>query len=232
LDEAYALIAQVDRAIAHAREAGRGMRGELRIGYSPSSMMSILPGALRAYRAGHPEVRLTLRALAPAPLLEALERHEIDAGVLLEQRARVRSAALDVRRIGSLPFALVLPEGHRLAREHPVAIEEIGRETLILYARDLTDVYGIVVAMCRERGFAPARIQEVDRIEAILGLVAAGEGVSIVPRAYDSLVFRGVVYASLSPAPQPMAMIVARNRNPDSALAEGFVETCRLAAGE
>jgi DNA-binding transcriptional LysR family regulator len=227
LAEARELVAHLDRAISHAREAGRGLRGELRVAYSPSTMMSTLPLAIRAYRVGHPDVRITLRALAPTALLEALGRREIDVGVLLDRHGAARLPDIDMRRIGSLPFAIVLPEGHPLAGRHALAIEEIGSETLILYARHLTDVHDIVVGMCRERGFTPARIQEVDRVEAILGLVAAGEGVSIVPRVYESLLFRGVEYAALSPAPKPISMVVARNSAAHSTLAEAFVATCR-----
>jgi DNA-binding transcriptional LysR family regulator len=67
---------------------------------------------------------------------------------------------------------------------------------------------------------------EADRVETILGLVAAGEGVSLVPRAYESLGFRGVAYLGLKPDPDPVAVVVVRNKNTHSKLAQEFATTC------
>ncbi len=230
LVEARALVAQLDVAVTYAREAGRGLRGELRIGYTPSAMMSTLPSAIRAFRIGHPDVRLRLRAMPINALIDALRAHEIDSAAFLAQPDVRRFAEIDARRIGSLAVGGVVPSGHRLARRRSFAIEDIGTDTLILYARDIGDVYDVVMAQCRERDFVPARIEEVDRVETILGLVAAGEGISIVPRVYETLAFRGVVFRPLRPAPDPFAMLVARGRDARSELAAAFIATCEASA--
>lgn len=231
LIDARRLVAGLGEAVAHAREAGRGMRGELRVGYTASAMMSSLPAAIRAYRADRPDVRIALRSLEPGLILDALRRRELDVGVLLEQRDRSRLAEIDVRRIGSLALAAVVPEGHRLAHRRAIALEEIGREPLIVFSRRLGDIHEVVLALCRERGFVPARIEEADRVEAILGLVAAGEGVSVVPRVYETLGFRGVAFTALRPAPQPFAMVVARRSGAQSELAAAFATVCERIGG-
>ncbi len=63
-------------------------------------------------------------------------------------------------------------------------------------------------------------------METLLGLVAAAEGFSIVPRIYEALRFAGLTYVALSPAPKPLAIIVAGNRDARSKLADDFVELC------
>jgi DNA-binding transcriptional LysR family regulator len=230
LVEARLLVAQLETAVTYAREAGRGLRGELRIGYTISAMMSKLPSVIRAFRVDHPNVRLRLRAMALGELIDALRRHEIDSAVFLAQPDLRRFADLDARRIGSLVVGGVVPKGHRLAQRPSFSIEEIGTDTLILYARDVGDIYDVVMEQCRKRDFLPARIEEVDRVETILGLVAAGEGVSIVPQVYETLRFRDVVYRPLRPAPEPFAMLVARGRDARSELATAFIALCELSA--
>jgi DNA-binding transcriptional LysR family regulator len=185
LGEARALVAGLDGAVARARETARGLRGELRIAYTISAMVSTLPSAIREYRTSHPDVRITLRSMDTTSLIAALETREVDAGVFVTQGDLRRFEGITARRIGSLPMAVVLPASHRLATRRSIAIGDLGDEALITYARARTEIHDIVIGICRERGFEPARIEEVDRMETLLGLVAAAEGFSIVPRIYD-----------------------------------------------
>jgi len=162
--------------------------------------------------------------------VESLRRREADVAVLLVQRDLLLLAEIETRTIGSLAMGVVVPQGHRLARRSAIALEEIGDETLILYARRLADIHDVVLGLCRERGFVPKRIEEVDRIETILGLVAAGEGVSVVPRLYETLAFPGIAYTSITPVPEPFTMVVARTNEARSSLTTAFVETCERVA--
>ena len=226
LAEARQIIAQIDTAALHAREAGHGLRGELRVGFSFSAMMWTLPSAIRSYRRDHPNVRLRLRALALSEIVDALRHHEIDAAIFLAQPDLHRFGDLNARVIATVETGAIVPAGHRLAQRSSFPIEEIAGDTLILYARAVGDLYDHVLAQCRARGFTPARIEEVDRVETILGLVAAGEGISIVPRIYQTLGFRDIAYRTLSPSLEPFAMIVANGSPTGNDLAAEFVEHC------
>jgi DNA-binding transcriptional LysR family regulator len=106
LGEARALVAGLDGAVARARETARGLRGELRIAYTISAMVSTLPSAIREYRTSHPDVRITLRSMDTTSLIAALETREVDAGVFVTCRratasrpgARSRSATWETKR--------------------------------------------------------------------------------------------------------------------------------------
>jgi DNA-binding transcriptional LysR family regulator len=230
LSQGRAIVAQLELATARAREVGRGLRGELRVVYTASAMMSRLPAAIRAYRVGHPDVRINLRAMSLPAVVNALRTRDADVGVALAQRDLSEDGDLVVRSIASVEVMMVVPEGHRLARRTAIAIEEIGEERLILFARHLADLYDVTLRLCRERGFVPSAIQEVDRVETILGLVAAGEGVSIIPGVYESLGFRGIAYLALNPSPVPFTFIVAKNAAVTSALANDFAAACAASA--
>jgi DNA-binding transcriptional LysR family regulator len=232
LPEARAIVAQLELATANAREVGRGLRGELRIVYTASAMMSGLPAAIRAYRLGHPEVRISLRAMSLPAVVNALRTRDADVGVALAQRDLSKDGDLVVRSIASVEVMMVVPEGHRLARRSAIAIEEIGQERLILFARQLADIYDVTLRLCRERGFVPSAIQEVDRVETVLGLVAAAEGVSIIPRVYESLGFRGIAYLALNPSTVPFTFVVAKNAAVTSVLANEFADACSRIANE
>jgi DNA-binding transcriptional LysR family regulator len=159
-------------------------------------------------------------------LLDALRRRELDAGVLLEQLDHSRLDGMDVRCIMRIPLGVALPVSHRLAKRRAIRVEDLDTDTLVLYSRALADIYDTVVALCRARGFTPARIEEADRVEAVLGLVAAGEGISIGPAIYSMFNFPGVAFAALTPAAKPLSLIVARNPEAKSGLAAAFVSKC------
>jgi DNA-binding transcriptional LysR family regulator len=141
----------------------------------------------------------------------------------------VRSAEFIRRTIATVGLGAVVPAGHPLAARRTFAIEEIGAETLILYGRDAGDVYDVVLAQCRERNFIPAHIEEINRVETILGLVAAGQGISVVPQVYETIGFPGVAYRRLAPPPEPFELVVAQSADARSPLADAFSETCERA---
>lgn len=230
LREARAILAQIDLAVANAREVGRGLRGELRLVYTPSAMMSRLPAAIRAFRSSHPAVRINMRGLSLPAALDALRSRDADVAVALAQRDISDDGEIDVRAVSSLDVRMVVPEGHPLASRGAIAIEEIGTERLILYARQLADLFDITMQLCRERNFVPAAVQEVDRVETVLGLVAAGEGVSIIPRVYETLGFRGISYLELDPSPAPFSFVVVTHAGVHSQLATEFADTCSRVA--
>jgi DNA-binding transcriptional LysR family regulator len=225
LRDVRVVLAQLDTAVTYAREAQRGVRGELRIGYTGAAMLGTLPAAIRAFRSGHPDVRITLSLLHPAALFEALRNREVDAGAMLDGRDAPRRPGIDMRRLAVVELGVALPNTHRLAGRRAIRLEELAGETLLLYARRHAGLYDVVLEVCRERGLIPERVEELDRIETIMGLIAAGEGVSIGPRVFEELQFPGVSYTPITPASKPLVMVVARNSEARSTLVDAFVAT-------
>jgi len=226
LDEARAIVLRVNGAVELARETARGRRGELRIAYAVSAMLSTLPATIREYRLAHPDVRMKLAVMAPADVLTALRLREADAAVYVANDTLPHNPDVQTWRIGAVTMAVVLPARHPLAERRAISADALANETLIAVSRHLTDMYDIVMGTLRERGVTPARVEEVDRVETLLGLVAAGEGIAIIPRVYETLRFSGLRYVALRPAPKPLAIIVASARHGRSPLARDFVELC------
>ena len=67
------------------------------------------------------------------------------------------------------------------------------------YFHDLTS------SLFRAAEIAPRFVQHVSQVHAILALVSAGMGVSLVPESAGSLLARGVVLRGLRPAPRTLA---------------------------
>lgn len=65
LAEARAILSDVENAVALAREAQDGRRGELRIGSAGQIAASFLPEALRAFRSTFPDVEVVFVEMTP-----------------------------------------------------------------------------------------------------------------------------------------------------------------------
>jgi DNA-binding transcriptional LysR family regulator len=59
-------------------------------------------------------------------------------------------------------------------------------------------LYGKVMDICRQAGFAPKAVQkDVGLMQTIIGLVAGGIGVALVPASLQNLNRKGVVYRAV-----------------------------------
>jgi len=84
---------------------------------------------------------------------------------------------------------VAFPVGHLLSLAKPVlALRGFINETLITFPNAPRPSYAVqVLSAFQERSLKPARIYEVRELQIALGLVAAGEGISIVPSSVHGL---------------------------------------------
>src|SRR5437773_6107802 len=101
-------------------------------------------------------------------------------------------------RVTREPYFLALPERHPLAGRASVRIEELGEETLLIFTRRLSpDQFDDQIALFKDAG-ATMRIVEVPAESGgLLGGVAAGHGIGLLPR--PSHPYPGTVQVPLGP---------------------------------
>jgi DNA-binding transcriptional LysR family regulator len=94
---------------------------------------------------------------------------------------------------------VAFPVGHPLALLKPVcALRDVINETLIVYPKTPRPSYADqVLAAFKDRGLEPRKVYEVREIQIALGLVAAGEGISIAPSSVYGLKRDDVSYREL-----------------------------------
>lgn len=84
-----------------------------------------------------------------------------------------------------------------------------------------------IIALQREHGGANIA-QEATSIQAVLGLVAAGLGVSLLPASVRSLDRSGVAFTTLTPSPRS-SMLLAWSEADRSPLTAAFVTAAEAA---
>jgi DNA-binding transcriptional LysR family regulator len=184
LDEAPRALAEVERALDETRRVGRGEVGELRLGFLPSATVEVVPALVRASRAAFPAVRLELLELLDDPQLEALRQERLDLGLL---RTRDPSANLAFEPLQRERLSVVVSHDHRLAGRRRVRFADLRDEALVLWPRSQApETFDAVIEACRRAGFSPNVVQEAISAYTIIGLVAAGVGISVLASAYGA----------------------------------------------
>jgi DNA-binding transcriptional LysR family regulator len=225
LDEARAILARADEAIAATKRAAQGEAGRIGIGLTSSaSFHPFVPRAIRAFREAHPLVALALEESGTTELVAALRAQTIDAAFVRSPFGD--SLDLTVRPLLEEPMVAALPSGHALSGGgEALPLAALAGETFILYRRPVgPGLHDAIIAACDRAGFSPRIGQEAPRMLSTLSLVAAGVGVTVVPASMSRLEAEGVAYRPLDPAALLTAPLnLAYRRDEISAAVRRFV---------
>jgi DNA-binding transcriptional LysR family regulator len=224
-DDAKAILARVEDAVAAAKRAARGETGRIGIGFTSSaSFHPFVPRAIRAFRERHPLVALALEENGTTELAAALRAKAVDAAFV---RSPVgESAEITVRPLLDEPMVAALPRGHPLGKAaSPLPLAALAGEIFILYRRPVgPGLHDAIIAACDRAGFSPTIGQETPRMLSTLSLVAAGLGVTVVPASMSRLAAEGIAYRRLNPSAQLTAPLnLAYRRGESDAAVRRFV---------
>lgn len=189
------LLEEASAALASARAE---LSGELRIGAFPTAVRTLLPAALVALGAAHPRLELHVTELDPAQAPDALHAGLLDVALVHEYdyvpaepdpglvTRPLLSEAVYLASAAQLP----VPAGAdpvRASRALPWIVGSPG-----------TLCHLMAVRLCQAAGFTPRIRHYADDFAAVLTLVAAGQGVAVVPELALADCPGGVTLAALS----------------------------------
>jgi DNA-binding transcriptional LysR family regulator len=195
LDEARRLLGQAEAAVIHARRAAQGTVGRLAIGFVSTVDYSILPPLVRRFRQKHPGIALKLLELTGDRQQMLLQSGELDLGLSILPSP---GPALMRRPVFREPLIAAVPASHALAGRRRTSLRSLAAEPFIQFPRELAPgLYDLAIAACQKAGFTPHLAQEAIQMQTILGLVAAGLGVALVPHCMSKLQRPDVRYLAL-----------------------------------
>lgn len=226
LKEARSTLGQAERAASAARQAQRGEIGELRIGFAPSApLIAPFTQTLLAFRKSAPGVQLFLEEQVSYLQVEAVLEQRLHIGFIRSPSVPELPNEVAAVEIFREPLTAFLHAQHPLAKgNRPIPVKLLSNEPFIFYPRGSgTTVYDHVVAICRKAGFVPRIEQEARGNATILGLIAAGLGVSILPDSLRRIAVANVVCRRLLPTGSPTSVWLIYRRDGESVAVDKFV---------
>ena len=226
LPEAQRLLMQAESLPALVQRAAAGESGQLRLAFVSSADYSVLPIALREFRSAYPAVQIDLREATSDVQLEELAAGNIDLGILIPPVPDKLKTILDYFPVLTEPLVLALPADSKLATAtRKVSLKSCAGLPLIIFPRRLAPALHDQILGCfREAGLTPSIEQEAIQMQTIVGLVAAGMGIALVPQSVSNLKRPGVEYRALKEASPLVEIGLAWRRDNTSPVLQSFLD--------
>src|SRR5206468_11442686 len=133
-----------------------------------------------------------------------------DVGFVRPQRTR---AGLTIEPIHAEPVVVALHDRHRLAARPRIHIADLAGERLVLLTRAGSPGLRTALEPVTDED---AIVQEVAEMQTVIGLVAAGAGISLVPASVRGMQRRGVTYRELAEDAPTVELAGAYRKGDDS----------------
>lgn len=225
LAEIAGIETQIEHAIAGARHAARGIRGELRVAYTDFSINGRLPHFLRDFAGAHPEIRLNLIFMPTSVQQLALLQQNIDVGFMIGPFERRTTNWLT---FDEDDYVALLPASHPLCNRQSLELKQLVGEKFVLGTGDNWSAFRtLLFAECRARGFFPNIVLEASNSEGIFGLVVAGVGITIYSSCVRNLPRSGVEVRPLNDVTTKLPVTAVWDRTNKSQVLETFVKFLR-----
>lgn len=204
----------LDLVAATGAALGGEVAGRLAVGAVPTVLASLLPPALARLRAAHPNLVLTVQSGGSAELAQRVSAREIDLAILT--RPDIAPEGMRLHDIAEEQLAVMAPPG--TPGRTPAAL--LAAHPFIFFNRKSWAGRDIERALAAAGLRVEARM-EIDSLEAVVSMVAAGLGATVAPLRPGTALPEGVRVlplegpaarrriAALEPAAEPRRRLTA-----------------------
>lgn len=215
LPKALRMLTDFDSARAEAAHMGQGQSGCLSIAFTASLAGGQLRELLGTFHRDHPDIHLHLSEGNATDQVLALKERAADVGFIADSvtAPNTESETLWLERLH-----VVLPQDHPLAGSIFIGWQDIKHELFLV--RAYPSGQGIESWLLRrfsEGGYSPRIVLHAVSRENLIGLVAAGLGITVVYESATAVSYPGIVFRPLRDdgASRPITMTwLPENANP------------------
>jgi len=167
----------------------------LRLGLTNAVEPGWFEGMVARICAARPALAVRTVSAASPKLVRLLRAQRLDAAFVA---LPTESAGLAVQELDRQPMVVALCSSHRLARKRGLRLGDLQGEPLFWFERARQPAFfDHCQAVFTRHGYAPATVREPLDHHVLLGEVAAGRALALLPRSFISLKRAGVSYRAL-----------------------------------
>ncbi len=184
LRDAKAILARVDLAVHRVHEASIGFVGTLRIGYTKGYERSNLSEILRSFHEKYPNILVSCHRFDTNQLSSGLFKDEYDIIFTWDSSELCENPDIQYQLNERSPLVAALYPHHNFSQRNVLSRKELKNETILFMtlssAGDSTEDMSFY-QLYQDAGYQPNIVFRSNDIESILMMVAAEQGVSILP---------------------------------------------------
>jgi DNA-binding transcriptional LysR family regulator len=232
VERAEEILARLSDAEVELKALAGLEGGRLRLASFASAAASVLPVAIAIFRERHPAVELSIVMADPIDSLPRLISGELDMALSHDAMGEAggelglvgasvgmgagggRTGGAGPGRIALVhlfddPMYVAMPVGHPLAETASLDLACFATEPWMLATTHSCPDSRLFLRACHAAGFEPQIAFQNDDYPAILGFVAAGVGVALIPDMVARGVREDVVVRRLDPPPPTRPILAA-----------------------
>ncbi|RZU30231.1 DNA-binding transcriptional LysR family regulator [Streptomyces sp. BK022] len=212
--DAARLLAAETAALDRARRVGKGLEGDLSLGYVSLLSLRYLPRLLGAAARELPGLRIRLHQDSSAVVADMVRAGSLDLGFVRDPSTVPAELVTSVFARERVMAAL--PTGHPLAHVEALDLADLRDEPFVLPTESaLPALRGQIHRVCEAAGFTPTVLASADDLTGLLSYVASGLCVSLLTEALLDLPVPGITYVPLRGAPGRLKSTVTAVHRPD-----------------
>lgn len=182
LKDAIELLKKFDESIENARQAEAGLIGTIHLGLLSAPVRNFLPALVRRFRRKYPEVKINFNYSHVGQIIEKLKADEIDVAFTLSLGLQ-SVGGLEVKTLWTQPHCIIMHQDHPLANRSSISIAELAQESFVMLERQESPPgFDLLLAACANHGFSPKLVNLASNIDAVLMMVDAGIGITLLPK--------------------------------------------------
>ncbi len=188
-----------DELLSLARSQRDPLSGSLKLALIPTIGPYLLPLLAKHLRKQLPKLKLMLYEYQTEPLLQALRAGDIDMGVLA---LPAHADGVETRKLYEEDFMIALPRGHRLADKATVKLDDLHGDSLLLL-EDGHCLRDQALDICSRADLDEDQDYRATSLETLRQMVAAGMGVTLLPKLSTTGPFGTEKSVIIKPFPKP-----------------------------
>ncbi|HEV3227118.1 MAG TPA: LysR substrate-binding domain-containing protein, partial [Acidimicrobiales bacterium] len=210
VEHGTAVLARLSEAEAELRALLGLQGGRVRLASFASAASSIVPRAIVAFRDLYPAVELSVAMADPVDSMPRLRAGELDLALSHDPTwFAAGQEGLEFVHLFDDPMYAALPVAHALADVASLSLSDLADEPWMLGTTASCPDSRLFRSACLEAGFEPRIALQNDDYSAILGFVASGFGVALIPEMVTRVIRDDIVIRRLEPPPPPRPILVA-----------------------
>jgi DNA-binding transcriptional LysR family regulator len=217
-----AILAQLDALEVEVGALAGLEGGRLRFAAFSSACASIVPRVIACYRERYPAVELAVTMSDPIDSLRRLRSGEFDLALINDASDAFAPhgatvavldpqgpAGVDLVHLFDEPMYLAMPREHPRADAPRLSLDDFAGEPWLSALPGACPDAKLLARACHAAGFEPRIAFQNDDYSVLLGFVAAGVGVALIPDMAARRVRDDVVVRALVPPPPSRSIIAA-----------------------
>ncbi|MGB7801590.1 LysR family transcriptional regulator [Buttiauxella sp.] len=207
LPEVKLTLKQAEKAINVARAARSLNGGKFVIGYTTVFEHSVIPDVTQELLSRFPDWQILSRGNYSVNLVREVKNGTMDAAFI---GLHTDTQGLAVEKIIDDPLVVALPAGHRLTAKRSISFDDLRDEPMFWFERRMNPgFYDHCQAFFQRIDFKVNGIPEPADHHIMLGLIAEGKGIALVPTSLQCIKRQGVVFRKLKEVTNGLSMGIA-----------------------